>query len=80
MRLKEFFHDKNNLTESETSDTNENDYETRAFRKPFTFTPKPNRKPALDLYLKHLENSIMKAKLRKTNQIFSQQNGRLLFL
>ena len=65
MRLKEFFHDKNNSTESETSDTNENDYETRAFRKPSTFTPKLNREPALDLYLKHLENSIMKAKPRK---------------
>ena len=63
MRLKEFFHDKNNSTESKTSDTNENDYETRAFRKPSTFTPKPNREPALDLYLKYLENSIMKAKL-----------------
>ena len=65
MRLKEFFHDKNNSTESETSDTNENDYETGAFRKSSTFTPKPNREPALDLYLKHLENSIMKAKPRK---------------
>ena len=59
MRLKEFFHDKNNSTESETSDTNENDYETRAFIKPSTFTPKPNREPVLDLYLtgKYLENS-----------------------
>ena len=37
MRLKEFFHDKNNSTESETSDTNKIDYETRAFRKPSTF-------------------------------------------
>ena len=62
MRLKEFFHERNNSTESETSDTNEDDYETGAFRKSSTFTPKPNREPALDLYLKHLENSIMKAK------------------
>ena len=80
MHLKEFFPDKNNSTESKTSDTNENDYETRAFRKPSTFTSKPNREPALDLYLKHLENSIMKAKPQKTNQIFPQQNARLLFL
>ena len=62
MPLKKLFHDKNSSTESETSDTNENDYETRAFRRPSTFTPKPNRELALDLYLKHLENSIMKAK------------------
>ena len=65
MCLKEFFHDKNSSPESETPGTNENDYVTGAFRKPSTFTPKPNREPALDLYLKHLENSIMKAKPRK---------------
>ena len=78
MHLKEFFHDKNN---SETSDTNENDCETRAFRKPSTFTPKPNREPALDLYLKHLENSIMKAKPRKNkSNISTTERGALISL
>ena len=36
-----------------------------------TFTSKPNRETALDLYLKHLENSIMKAKPRKNKSNIS---------
>ena len=48
MRLKKFFHDKNS---SSDFDTNEYDCEKRPFRKPSSFTPKPNREPALELYL-----------------------------
>ena len=51
MRLKEYVHDINKSTDSDASNTNEHDYEKREFRKPSAFTPKPNREPALDLYL-----------------------------
>ena len=47
MRLKEYLHDINKATDSDASNTNEHDYEKREFRKPSTFTPKPNREPAL---------------------------------
>ena len=81
MRLKEFFHDKNNSTQSETSDTNENDYKMHVFRKPSTFTAKPKREPALDLYLKHLENSIMKVKpLTKKSNISTAEREAIISL
>ena len=66
MRLKEYFHDIYKATDSDVSNRKEHDYEKHEFRKPSTFTPKPNREPALDLYLKHLVKSTMQAKLRKT--------------
>ena len=72
MRLKEYFHDINKATDSDASSTNEHDYEKREFRKPSTFTPKPNSEPALDLYLKHLEKSIMQAKPRKNKSNISK--------
>ena len=78
MHIKESFHHKNNSTESETSDTNKNDYETCTFRKPSTFTPKPIKEPSLHLNTRHLENSMMPAKSRETNQIFPQWKGRAL--
>ena len=66
----EYFHDINKATDSDVSNTKEHDYEKREFRKPSTFTPKPNREPALDLYLKHLEKASCRPSHEKTNLIF----------
>ena len=61
MRLKEFFHKNENDSDDNITDT-EHDYGHRDFRKPSTFPPKGGREPALDLYLKTIERTILKAK------------------
>ena len=61
--MKEFFHKNENVSDDSTTDT-EHDYGHRDFRKPSTFTPKAGREPALDLYLKTIERTILKAKPR----------------
>ena len=62
MRLKEIFHDKHTTSSESNQNDFENNYDNREFRKPSKFTPKAVREPALDLYLKHFECTIMKAK------------------
>ena len=70
MRLKEYFHNINMSTASDASNTGECDYAKREFRKPSTFKPKPNREPALDLYLKYLEKTSCRPSREKANLIF----------
>ena len=69
MHLKEFFHDKDATSSDSDQYDFENNYDNSEFRKPSKFTPKARREPALDLYLKHLERTIMQAKPhhRKSN-------------
>ena len=63
MRLKEFFHNNENDSDDNTTDT-EHDYRHSDFRKPSAFTPQARREPALDLYLKTLKRTILKGKPR----------------
>ena len=69
MCLKEFFHDKDATSSDSDQYDFENNYDNRQFRKPSKFSPKAGREPAIDLYLKHLERTIMQAKPhhRKSN-------------
>ena len=77
MRLKEFFHDKDATSSDSDQYDFENNYDNREFRKPSKFTPKTGREPALDLYLKHLERTIMQAKPhhRKSNVSKTQREA-----
>ena len=77
IRLKEFFHDKDAASSDSDQYDFENNYDNHEFRKQSKFTPKAGREPALDLYLKHLERTIMQAKPhhRKSNVSKTQRDA-----
>ena len=61
LRLKHFFHDKNEQDNTETDDDNENegaDETTHRYKKTSTWTPPKNLDPALDSYIHNIERDI----------------------
>ena len=76
MQLKEFFHRNEKDSDDNSTDT-KHDYRHHDICRPSTFTPKAWREPALDLYWKTVERTILKAKPRpcKSNLSKAEQEA-----